>query len=65
MYTRDFVGKRAGAIDGLGRRVCSLCLGKEREEGDRALSIGVDEVGCDVLRSSGDGNFQPRMQTEG
>ena len=65
MYTSDFVGKRAGAGDGLGRRMCSLCLGKEREERNRAVSIGVEEVGCDVLRrSSGDGRCQPRVQTE-
>ncbi len=61
-----FVGKGAGAGEGLGRRVCSLYLGKEREEGDRAWNIGVDEVDCDVLREkSGDERSQLRLQTEG
>ena len=65
MYTRDFVGKRVGAGDGLGRRMCSLCLGKEREERDRAVRIGIYEVGCDELKSSENKRSQPRVQTEG
>ena len=41
----------------------SLCLGKEARGEDRALIIGVDEVGCDMLKRSGDGISQLQAQT--
>ena len=44
-----FVGKGAGAGEGLGRGV-QIGSGKERQEGDRAGSIGVYEVDCEVLK---------------
>ena len=42
----------------------SCVLGRSGEE-DRAVRIGVDGVGCEVLRRSGDGILQLQLQIGG